>query len=219
MFLFIYFWPCWVFVTAGAFLYWGERGLLSSCCAGFSGCRARAPGHLLISNCNICVQWLRMPSSRAVAHGLSCSAACAQWDPPRSGIKPTSPGLADGFFTTEPPARPRDSFFWLFCFLPPEYELYFLVSWYDFSLSVEYWAMCSCLADGISSYGSPVLSGLEAVRGRCGFQFVLTFTSCPGFFFPVFWSCWPTATSRTGRWTTFYRLLPQLPQLCKDSFL
>ena len=56
----------------------------------------------------------------------------------RSRIKPMSPGLADGFFTTEPPGKSRDGYFCLFCFSPPEYELYFLVSWYDFSLSVEY---------------------------------------------------------------------------------
>ena len=29
------------------------------------------------------------------------------WDPPRSGIKPKSPALADGFFTTELLGKPR----------------------------------------------------------------------------------------------------------------
>ena len=29
------------------------------------------------------------------------------WDPPRSGIKPKSPALADGFFTTELLGNPR----------------------------------------------------------------------------------------------------------------
>ena len=29
-----------------------------------------------------------------------------QWDLPRLGIKPVSPALAGGFFTTEPPGKP-----------------------------------------------------------------------------------------------------------------
>ena len=33
------------------------------------------------------------------------------WDPPRSGIKPTSPTPADGFFTTELPEKPWDLYF------------------------------------------------------------------------------------------------------------
>ena len=32
------------------------------------------------------------------------------WDLPRPGIKPVSPALAGGFFTTEPAAKPRDAF-------------------------------------------------------------------------------------------------------------
>ena len=29
------------------------------------------------------------------------------WDPPRPGIEPVSPALTGGFFTTEPPGKPR----------------------------------------------------------------------------------------------------------------
>ena len=33
------------------------------------------------------------------------------WDPPGQGIEPVSPALADRFFTTEPPGKPRFFFF------------------------------------------------------------------------------------------------------------
>ena len=46
--------------------------------------------------------------SQALKHRLSsCDAwvqlLCGMWDLPRSGMKPSSPALAGGFFTTEPP--------------------------------------------------------------------------------------------------------------------
>ena len=89
-----------------------DRGLLSRCGAGVSHCNglffgeralergdsvaaARGPGsygpqalrNRLIS-CGAQTQWL---------HGM--------WDLPRPGIKPMSPALAGGFFTTEPPGK------------------------------------------------------------------------------------------------------------------
>ena len=36
--------------------------------------------------------------------------SCGMWDLPRPGIKPMSPTGASGFFTTEPPGKPWDSF-------------------------------------------------------------------------------------------------------------
>ena len=33
------------------------------------------------------------------------------WDLPRPGIEPVSPALADGFFTTEPPGKPKRELF------------------------------------------------------------------------------------------------------------
>ena len=38
------------------------------------------------------------------AHGLISHGV---WDLPRPGIKPTSPALAGGFFTTDPPGKPN----------------------------------------------------------------------------------------------------------------
>ena len=38
------------------------------------------------------------------------------WNLPTSGIKPMFPGLAGGFFTTEPTGKPLDFFLFLFFF-------------------------------------------------------------------------------------------------------
>ena len=40
-----------------------------------------------------------------MAHGLSCSEAWGNL--PRPGFEPVSLALAGGFFTTEPPGKPR----------------------------------------------------------------------------------------------------------------
>ena len=37
--------------------------------------------------------------------------AHSMWDLPGSGIEPMSPAAADGFFTTEPPGKPKASSF------------------------------------------------------------------------------------------------------------
>ena len=62
-----------------AFSSCGKRGLLSSCSAWSSHC-----------------------------DGFSCGRAqlsCGMWNLPGPGIKPVSPALAGGFFTTEPPGK------------------------------------------------------------------------------------------------------------------
>ena len=85
----------------GFFSNCGKQGLLprwgawASHCGGFSCCRVWAPG----------------PQTSAVAaHGLSSCGIQAQflqgmWDLPGPGVKPVSPALAGGFFTTEPPGK------------------------------------------------------------------------------------------------------------------
>ena len=87
----------WAFLwlrQAGATLDWGAR---ASRCRGFSSCEEQALEHVGFSTCSS-----QAPEHRLsiVAHGLNCSAA---WT--RSGIKPMSLVLADGFFTTEPATR------------------------------------------------------------------------------------------------------------------
>ena len=79
----------------GLFSSCGEPGLLSSYgvqashCPGFFCWGARALGCVGFSSCSSQVQLLQ---------GI--------WDPPGSGIKPVSPALAGGFFTTEPSGKP-----------------------------------------------------------------------------------------------------------------
>ena len=93
-----------------------EGGLLSSCsaqifhCGGFPCYGAQALGHSGFSSC----------SSQALEHRLhSCGSWASlfhgMWDLPRSGIKLMSPALANGFFTTEPPGKPRIWDFYFVC--------------------------------------------------------------------------------------------------------
>ena len=69
----------------------------ASHCADFTGSRARALG-----SC----------ASQALEHRLDGCGTRAQllhgmWALPGSGFEPVSPALASGFFTTEPPGKPR----------------------------------------------------------------------------------------------------------------
>ena len=87
---------CWF---ARAFSSCGNQGLLSSCHAfaspwgGFSYCRAPGSRH------EVAAQRLGSWGSRAkLLQGM--------WNLPGPGIKPVSPALAGGFFTTEPPGKP-----------------------------------------------------------------------------------------------------------------
>ena len=106
-----------IFGCAGSSLLWGlfsscaERGLLFSyggwathcvassiCraqtrCAGFSSCGSQALEHRLSNG------------------GTRAYLLCGMWDPPEPGIEPLSPSLAETFFTTEPPGKPQDIFF------------------------------------------------------------------------------------------------------------
>ena len=68
------------------------RGLLSSC-------GAQAPGHVGSVVCGMQALSLRRASSVVVAHGFSFPTARGILVP-RPGIKPASPALEGGFFTT-----------------------------------------------------------------------------------------------------------------------
>ena len=76
----------------------------------FSCCGARALGHPGFSSCS--PQALEPRPSHC---GTEASLFRTVWDPPGSGIKSTSPVMAGGFFTTEPPGKPHFCFI-LFCF-------------------------------------------------------------------------------------------------------
>ena len=63
---------------------------------------------LQAAGCRACeCHWLRFPGlwspAQVVVRGLSHR---GMWNLSRSGIKPLSPALAGGFFTTEPPGKP-----------------------------------------------------------------------------------------------------------------
>ena len=75
IYLYTYFWLCWVFLAALTFSSCGARGLGS-----FSCCGAWALGCVGFRNCSARAQQLRLPASSAgsvvVEHLLSCFAAC-----------------------------------------------------------------------------------------------------------------------------------------------
>ena len=82
--------------------------LLSSCgtkashCCGLSCCGARAPGQAG----SVVAAWgVSSCSSQALEDSFSSSMGMCSL--PRPGIEPTSPALAGGFFTTEPPGKPH----------------------------------------------------------------------------------------------------------------
>ena len=105
LYVFSLFLHLFIFVDAGSLLL---CELSSSCsvrashCGGFC-CRAQAVGCTGFCSCG----------SQALEHGLSshgtrASLVPSMWDVPRSGIEPTTPTLAGGFFTTESPGTPHD---------------------------------------------------------------------------------------------------------------
>ena len=94
IYLFIYFWLCWVFVSVrGLSLVAASGGHSASRCAGLSLSRP-----LLLRSTGS-----RRAGSVVVAHGPSCSVACGL---PRPGLEPMSPALAGRFSTTAPPGKP-----------------------------------------------------------------------------------------------------------------
>ena len=99
LFLFIYLWLCWVFVSVrGLSPVVASGGHSSSQCAGLSLPRPLVAGHRLqtrrLSNCGSRAQLLR-----------------GMWDLPGPGLEPVSPALAGRFSTTAPPGKP---YFYLF---------------------------------------------------------------------------------------------------------
>ena len=89
-------------------------GLLSRCGVqasprnGFSCFGARALGCMGFSSCSSRALGLQLNSCSVPARLLQ-----GMWDPPRLGIKLTSPALAGGFFTTGPPGKSQEFHFYL----------------------------------------------------------------------------------------------------------
>ena len=97
----------WVFSAARASLWLWRVGVpLQLGCAGFSCCRAWAPG-------------ASAAAAAALEHNLSSWDTRAYlllgtWDPSGPGIEHVSPASAGGFFTTEPPEKPQNDVLWGF---------------------------------------------------------------------------------------------------------
>ena len=117
--LFIYCQLHWVFIAARAFLQlWRVETTLQLQCTGFSllWLRLSVEHGLQSTQASVVVRYgLNSCSSEALEHRLgSCGTQVlfphAMWDLPGLGIKPVSPALAGGFFTTKLPGKPRKGF-------------------------------------------------------------------------------------------------------------
>ena len=95
IYLFIYFWLCWVFVSVqGLFSICGKWGPL------FIAVR----GPLTIAASPVAEHRLQM--RRLSNCGSRAQLLCSMWDLPRPGLEPMSPALAGRFSTTAPPGKP-----------------------------------------------------------------------------------------------------------------
>ena len=131
IYLFIYFWLCWVFVAARRLsLVAVSRGYSSLWCTGFSLrwllLRSTGSRHVGFSSCStrasvVAARGLSSCGSRALERRLSSCGAralllCSMWDLPRPGLKPVCPALADGFLTSAPPGKSLDSMTFEACY-------------------------------------------------------------------------------------------------------
>ena len=99
MYVCMYVWLCWVFVSVrGLSLVVASGGHSSSRCAGLSLSQPLVAEHRLqtrrLSNCGSRAELLR-----------------GMWDLPRPGLEPVSPALAGRLSTTAPPGKPAYLFY------------------------------------------------------------------------------------------------------------
>ena len=96
IYLFVYFWLCWVFVSVrGLSLVAASGGHFSLWCAGLS-----LSWPLLVAEHRL--QMRRPSNCGSRAQSLRC-----MWDLPRPGLEPVSPALVGRFSTTAPPGKPQ----------------------------------------------------------------------------------------------------------------
>ena len=91
------------------------------------------------------------------------------WDLPGSGIKPVSPALADGFFTTESPGK-LSIFFLIFIFI---FKIYFFQDNTKIYNSVNYYKI------GNEHPGSHFHHQFSIVRKSVLFKVLLGFNTSP----------------------------------------
>ena len=101
LFIYFYFWLCWVFVGARGFpLVGASRGYSSLKCMGFS------------------LQWLFLlwnmgsGACRLSSCGARASLLRGRWNLPGSGIEPMTPSWTGRFLATGPPGKSRNNSLW-----------------------------------------------------------------------------------------------------------
>ena len=105
-YLFIYFWPHWVFVAArGLSLVVASGGYSLLWCAGFSLrwlllLQSTGSRHTGFSSCGS-----QAPECRLSSCGAWAQVLCGMWDLPGPGLEPVSPAQAGRFLTTAPPGK------------------------------------------------------------------------------------------------------------------
>ena len=97
MYLFIYFWLCWVLVSVrGLSPVGGKRGPLFMA--------VRSPLTIVAS---LAVEH-RLQTRRLSSCGSRAQLLHGTWDLPRPGLEPVSPALAGRLSTTAPPGKPKE---------------------------------------------------------------------------------------------------------------
>ena len=94
IYLFIYFWLCWVLASVRAFSSCGKWGPLFIA--------VRGPLTIMAS----LVAEHRLQTRRLSSCGPRAQPLRGMWDPPRPGPEPVSPALAGRLSTTAPPGKP-----------------------------------------------------------------------------------------------------------------
>ena len=95
IYLFIYFWLCWVFVSV--------RGL-SPVGGDWGPLFITVRGPLTVAASLVAEH--RLQTRRLGSCGSRAQPLRGMWDPPRPGLEPISPALAGRFSTTAPPGKP-----------------------------------------------------------------------------------------------------------------
>ena len=107
MYVCMYVWLCWVFISVrGLSLVVASGGHSSSRCGGHSSSRCAG-----LSLSQPLVAEHRLQTHRLSNCGSRAELLRGMWDLPRPGLEPASPALAGRFSTTVPPGKPSIKYF------------------------------------------------------------------------------------------------------------
>ena len=102
-----YFWLCWVFGSCEGFLQLRQAGPLFIAVRGPLFIAVRGPLTIAAPP----VAGHRLQTRKLSSCGSRAQPLRGTWDPPRPGLEPVSPALADRFSTTAPPGKPLSKSF------------------------------------------------------------------------------------------------------------